>query len=105
MSTIITKQLIINNINLPMGLIKIIKDYVFHKINKISKNDVRYNMLLTIPVIEYDYINDTMFLYLYITDNKDYFIVYKEFEIQIQTLRYDDNDVISLVDGSIFVLQ
>ena len=108
MSTIIAKQLIINNIYLPMELIDIIKDYAFRKIKKISKNDSRYNMLLTIPDIEYDYIDDNMFVYLNITAEKDYFLVYKKFEIQIQTLRYgddDDDNRIYFVDGSIFVIE
>ena len=108
MSTIIAKQLIINNIYLPMELIDIIKDYTFRKIKKISKNDGRYNMLLTIPDIEYDYIDDTRCVYLNITAKKDYFLVYKKFEIQIQTLRYgddDDDNTIYFVDGSIFVIE
>ena len=106
MSTIIAKQLIINNLRLPMELIDIIKDYTFHKIKKISKNDDRYDMLLTIP--EYDYINDTKYVYLNISAEKDYFLVYKQFEIQIQTLRYggdDDDNRIYFVDGSKIVIE
>jgi hypothetical protein len=107
MSTIIAKQLIINNLRLPMELIDIIKDYTFHKIKKISKNDDRYNMLLTIPEIEYDYIDDTKFVYLNISAEKDYFLVYKKFEIQLQTLRYGDGDdnTVYFVDGSKFVIE
>ena len=107
MSTIIAKQIIINNLRLPMELIDIIKDYTFHKIKKISKNDDRYNMLLTIPEIEYDYIDDTKFVYLNISTEKDYFLVYNKFEIQLQTLRYGDGDdnKVYFVDGSIFVIE
>ena len=49
-----------------------------------------------------------MFVYLNITAEKDYFLVYKKFEIQIQTLRYgddDDDNRIYFVDGSIFVIE
>lgn len=100
----IAKQLIINNLNLPKEMIDIIKDYTFYKIKKIPENDTRYQILLKIPLKKYDDMDDTMFVYLSINDEKDYFLVYRNCEIQIQTLRYDDN-VVYFVNGSIFVIE
>ena len=107
--SLITKQLLINKltINLPKELIDIVKDYTFHKIKKIPKNDVRYPILLTIPPKEYDYTDDTTYVYLSITGQKDYFITYRPFKIQIQTFRYGDGDdnTVYFVDGATFVIE
>ena len=100
----LTKQLLINNMNLPKELKEIVKVYSFHKIKKIPKNDPRYQILLKIPLKEYDYSDDTTFVYLTINDEKEYYLVYKNCKIQIQTLMYYD-DAIYLVDGSIFVIE
>jgi hypothetical protein len=100
----IAKQLLINKLNIPKEIIDIVKDYIFHKIKKIPENDPRYQILLTIPLKEYDDTDDTMFVYLSINDEKDYFLVYKNYKIQIQTLSYHDN-VTYLVDGSIFAIE
>ena len=100
----ITKQLLINNINLPKEIIDIVKDYLFHKIKKIQENDERYQILRTIPFKEYDPADDTIYVYLFISSEKDYFLVYKNFEIQLQTLLYVDNTVYSL-EGTTFYIE
>jgi hypothetical protein len=104
MSTIAT-QLFINRFSLPEEIIDIIKEYIFHKIKKIQKNDERYQLLLTIPYKEYDYTDDSTFVYMRISDEKDYFLVYTNFVIQLQTLRYGDDNVIYFVEGSQFLIE
>ena len=83
---------------------------------RIDPNDTRYELLKTIPEKEIDPRDDTVFVYLTISDDKDYFIVLVEripdrihyrhiydedeedskFELQIQILRYEENKVILL---------
>ena len=75
----IAKQLLINKFSLPKEIIDIVKDYTFHKIKKIPENDERYKILLTIPFKEYDPADDTVYVYLNISEEKDYFLVYKNF--------------------------
>jgi len=101
----ITKQLLINKFNLPTEIIDIVKDYAFHKIKKIPENDERYNILLTIPYKEFDYSDNTVFVYLRISAEKDYFLVYANFEIQLQTLRYGDDNTIYFVEGNVFSIE
>jgi len=100
----IAKQLVINNFNLPKVIIDIVKDFNFHKIKKIPKYDDRYNILQTIPFKEYDHTDDSNYVYLNITDEKDYFLVYKDFEIQLQTLFYGDNSVF-LIEATKFLIE
>lgn len=96
----ITKQLIINKFILPKEIINIVKEYAFHKIKKIPTNDERYNLLLTIPLKEYNPSDDSTYVYLKITDDKEYYLIYTNFTIYLQTLRYSDNDNrIHLLDG------
>jgi hypothetical protein len=101
----IAKQLLINNFNLPKEIIDIVKDYIFYKIKKIPENDERYNILLTIPVKEYDPTDDTIYVYLNISQEKDYFLVYKNFKIQLQTLLYTDDNVVHFIEGTIFLIE
>ena len=101
----IAKQLLINKFNLPIEIIGIVKDYIFHKIKKLPETDERYNILLTIPFKEYDPSDHTIYVYLTISEEKDYFLVYKNFKIQLLTLRYGPDDVVSFVDGSIFAIE
>ena len=97
----ITKQLIINKFILPKEIINIVKEYAFHKIKKIPTNDTRYNLLLTIQFKEYDHSEDTTYVYMKITRDKDYHLVYTNFIIYLQTLRYSDNDNrVYFIDGS-----
>jgi len=80
-----------NKFILPKDVVDIIKDYTFRRINKIQKNDKRYKMLLSIPYKEYDPNDDVTFVYISINDEKDYYITYANFEVQIQIFMYDDN--------------
>ena len=100
--SICSKQLIMNQLMLPLELVDIIKDYTFRRIKKIPENDYRYNLLLTIPDKEYDPIQCLSFVYLSITEDKDYFLTYYKYNIQLQTFIYsndDYNDVITRIDG------
>ena len=101
----IAKQLLIKQFNLPKEIIDIVKDYTFHKIKKITENDERYKILLTIPYKEYDPSDDTTYVYLNISEEKDYFLVYKNFEIQVQILFYAENNVIYLMEGTTFQIE
>lgn len=98
------KQLILNRLSLPIEIINIVKEYLFHEIKKIQKNDIRYKLLLTIPLKENDYTDNSTYVYIRITDDKDYFMVYSDFEIQLQTLRYEDNRIYFL-DGSVYSIE
>jgi hypothetical protein len=66
--------------------------------NKISKTDVRYESLKTIPMKEYD--TDHSYVYLRINDEKDYYMVSINATIQTQILWYsprdDDNRIVRL---------
>ena len=101
----IAKQLLINSFNLPIELINIIKDYAFHKIKKIPENDKRYQILRTIPYKEYDPEDDTFYVYLRITYEKSYYLVYTNFQLQIQTLMCgdSDDDNVYFEDGAMFL--
>ena len=81
----IAKRLLINKFKLPIEIIDIVKEYIFHKIKKLLENDERYMILLTIPFKEYDQTDDTIYVYLTISEEKDYFLVYKNFQIQMLT--------------------
>jgi len=97
--SLISKQLLLNTLNLPVELINIVKEYTFHKIKKIPKNDKRYQLLLTIPIIENYPLEEMDFVYLSITDDKFYFLVYSTDKIQLQTLLYTDNNEVHFIDG------
>jgi hypothetical protein len=83
------------------------KNFIIRKgeiIAIIPKDDTRYDLLSRIPPKEVSK-NGVIFVYLTINDEKDYFIVYKDFEIQIQTLGYDtDNNSVDFIDGHIVPL-
>jgi hypothetical protein len=91
--TTYSKQLIINKFKLPKDICNMIKDYLFHIIKKIHKNDIRYEILLTIPYKEYDPNDGVTYVYMDINENKDYFLTYSNFEIQLQTFFYENNIV------------
>jgi hypothetical protein len=104
--SLIAKQLLINKFKLPIEVIDIVKDYLFRKIQKISENDERYDILLTIPYKEYDLTAHTIYVYLTISEEKDYFLVYKNFQIELLTLGYGgNNNNVYLVDRSIFAIE
>lgn len=92
------KQLMINKLHLPQELVDIIKDYAFHTIKKIPKTDERYAMLSTIPPKEYDPSDGVTFVYMSISSDKDYFLTYLNYKIQLQTFAYV-NDSIYGIDG------
>ena len=103
--TTLSKQLIINKFILPKELLGIIKDYTFTTINKIQKNDKRYDLLLTIPQKEYDTDDGVTFVYMSINHDKDYFLTYHNYEIQLQTLLYDNDNFIYTTEGYSVTIQ
>jgi len=86
----IANQLLSNNFNLP---------------KKIPENDERYNVLLTIPIKEFDPTDNTVYVYLTINNEKDYFMVYNNYKIQLQTLLYTDDNVVHFIEGTIFSIE
>jgi hypothetical protein len=103
MSTI-SKQVVINHLLLPKEVIEIIKEYTFHKIKPIPENDERYNMLYTIEPKIYDPTTNHTHVYLTINHEKDYYIVYLDFEIQIQVFKYETNRVL-FIDGARYIIE
>jgi len=103
MSTI-SKQVIINHLLLPKEVTEIIKEYTFHKIKRIPENDERYNMLYTIQPKIYDPTTNHTYVYLTINPEKDYYIVYLDFEIQVQVFKYETNRVI-FIDGARYIIE
>jgi hypothetical protein len=69
-------------------------------INPIAKADERYDILLKIPRKEYDYTDGVTYVYMCINEDKDYYITYKPYELQIQVLYYEV-DTIHAIDGHI----
>lgn len=102
--SLISKNLVINKFKLPKEVIDIIKEYIFHTIDKIPKNDKRYEILQSIPSKEYDASDGVTYVYMYINGDKDYFLTYNNFAIQLQTLQYIGN-TIHMVEGSCFVIE
>ena len=86
----IANQLLSNNFNLP---------------KKIPENDERYNVLLTVPIKEVDPTDNTVYVYLTINNEKDYFMVYNNYKIQLQTLLYTDDNVVHFIEGTIFPIE
>ena len=98
-----SKQLIMNRFMLPKDMINIIKDYTFHTIKKIQKNDERYKLLLTIPVKEYDPSDGVTYVYMTINAVKDYFLTYLNYEIQLQTFLYSDGVICRITGYSVTI--
>jgi hypothetical protein len=69
-------------------------------INPIAKTDERYNILLTMPLKEYDYTDGVTYVYMCINEDKDYYITYKPYELQIQVLYYEVDSIYN-IDGHI----
>jgi hypothetical protein len=82
------KHLMINKFNLPKEIIHIIKEYVFHKIKKIQKNDQRYKLLLTIPHKIYNTTYNNNYVLMRINEKKYYCLIhyYNSSVIELQTL-------------------
>ena len=114
MYSLLQKLSVINALPLNSDAHHLIKELCFHKIQKISKDDIRYQMLSNIPTKEYDENDDTVYVYLQIKENKDYYIVFvsdrdrNEFEFQIQILEYsriEEVNEISLVAAHSLILE
>jgi hypothetical protein len=71
-------------------------------INKISNDDERYCILQTIP--EKEKHGESTIVYLWINDEKDYYIVYIDFEIQVQILSYEGN-LIRRIDADLYEIK
>ena len=104
MSTIAT-QVVINHLLLPKEVIEIIKEYTFHKIKRIPEDDERYHMMYyTIEPKRYEPVTNHTYVYLTINHEKDYFILYRDFEIQIQVIGYGTNRV-TFLGGSRYIIE
>ena len=84
--------------NLPLDIVKYLlpfdKRFVLRKgklinINRISKQDERYEILSKIPMKEYYVEDDLTCVYLSINNDKDFYLTYQNYEIQIQTFLYN----------------
>jgi len=100
------KQSMINRIHLPEEIINIVKEYVFYQIRKILQTDVRYKQLKTIPCKHYDSTDDSMFVYMPITDEKTYYMIYcgDTDTIEIQTLLCAGNHIYT-IDGHVHFIK
>jgi hypothetical protein len=67
--SLITNQLLINNLGIPKEISLLVKDYVFRRINKIPKSDSRYEMLRKIPKIRH--VSGSSYVYLNLTISHD----------------------------------
>jgi hypothetical protein len=94
--------------NIPLEIVKhilsydkrfVIRNGKIIQINRIDHNDKRYQLLMKLPVKEYYPINNITYLYLSINDEKDFFITYKDYEIQIQILLYKNSNNIVWLGG------
>ena len=104
----LNKQLIINRFILPTEITGIIREYAFLKIKKIPKNDIRYNLLLTVPKKfeqEEYYFGSTISARLRMYDYKDFSIVYNNFRILFRTTIYDDQGRDVLIDTDTFLIE
>jgi len=90
--SLIEKTLIINKFNLPIEIMDNIKEYAFRKIQKIQKNDERYNLLLTIPVKIYNNTYKKICVFMRINEKKYYCLLYYNDIIELQTLLRLRND-------------
>lgn len=59
------------------------------QIKTIPKNDMRYHLLSNIPLKECSSIENTMFVFLFVNEWKQYFILHSKHEIKIQVLLYN----------------
>jgi hypothetical protein len=104
MSTI-SKQVVMNQLLLPKEVIEIIKEYTFHKIKRIPEDDDRYYILHnTIQPKRYDPTTNHTYVYLTINHEKDYFILYVDFEIQIQVIGYG-TDRVTFLGGARYIIE
>jgi len=84
----IEKQIVINKLLLPKEVILLVKSFLFREIKQIDPYDYRYHLLSNIPYKEYNPTNGLTYVYLDISNEKDYFITLHENQMCIQTLGY-----------------
>lgn len=85
----------------------VIKKGKLVQINRFSSDDYRYEMLHYIPQKNVDYDDNITFVYLKVNEDKSLYVVYKDCEIQIQTLGYssDENDnSVHLIDAHKYII-
>jgi hypothetical protein len=99
------KSLILNKLNLPVDVISMVKDYAFNGIRRLPKDDMRYKLLSKIPEKEYDPSDGVTYVYMTINNSKDYFLTYSNFELQLQTLQYDDDNMIYAIEGHSTIIE
>lgn len=84
---------------LPKDVIDTIQTYVFHSPGKIPKTYSIYETLRSIPMKEYDPSDGVTYVYMSINNEKDYFMTYNRFQIQLQTLMYIGADRVHTIEG------
>lgn len=103
MYTKMMTHLCLNKLLLPPEVIHIVDEY--SKVNKIPRDDARYELLRTIPSKQYDPEDRVTYVYMAINEEKDYFLTYTYEEgtpsMQLQTLFYGDDNDIYQVDGHV----
>lgn len=88
----------------------VIRDGKIIQINKISENDERYEMLYRIPMKESDPHQNQdnnrpdSWVYLSINDDKDYFLSYTNYEIQLQTFDYSNPNIVRFIEGHKYLI-
>ena len=93
------KILLVQSLPLPCDVTGLINDFLFPRIKKIDANDDRYHILSQMPTKEYSPEDDVTFVYLYISEQKDYFLTYCRFQIQLQTFIYGEENTVYGVEG------
>ena len=90
---------------LPIEIVKYIitydKRFIIRKgkiiqINKIDKNDKRYNILFGIKKIVYDIEHNSSCVYLTVNSFKDFCINYYDYKLEFITLCYDEKGNIDI---------
>lgn len=94
----ISTQLILTRLALPTDVLYLIKDYLFHVIKKIDKQDERYTLLMNILPKEVDVDTNGVVITvatLKIKDDKYYFLTYNNIKYMLELFVYrSDNTVI-----------
>lgn len=72
--------------------------------NKIPKDDIRYYILMNIPVKEFDPIDEFIYVYLTIDNTKDFMLSYNNFEYRLQKFSYNDSHVF-WISGESYIME
>ena len=102
--SLIPTLLILNKLKLPKEIINMIKDYVFRIIQKFHVDDIRYNLLLSIPEKEYYDDNETC-VHIGINYHKEFYLSYYDNEFILQTVQYFDNNYIKIVEEHSYIIK